>query len=1380
MRTVASAALAAVAVFGVSAHNPYADSYDVNRMDARPAYRQGQVIVKFKTDGVQTRTTLRKSKSGVWAQSSAATLNGLLEKYGASEAEELMPLTGAKVTPIRKLRKSLNGTIVKDPDLSSLYLLRLDAKKTANLDEVLESFRALPEVDYAEPNYLVYACSSDDAATYSSDPLYSQQWGISAINLDKLWNEPIINEKRPVIAILDTGVDIAHPDLADNIWTNVLESDGAEGSDDDGNGFIDDVHGWDFVNQSARMRDNNGHGTHCAGIAAAVGGNGIGIAGANPNALIMPITVMQSDGTGDVGTIIKGIDYARANGADVLSMSFGSTSHSLAEYDALAKTYQNAVLVAAAGNEGGDLNMCHVPFVYPPVFPGAYNFVIGVMASDPNNYRAGFSNWDCDGPLACGPYSNEQLYSYEVMAPGTNIVSTYPGGGYRALNGTSMATPLVAGAISRLYQCKDILSKELLFGDMVHTLQGGLIGVLDIEALYKVSDADRTPTLAMTTYRIDDTADGDGDLRADAGETLDIYPTVRNFWGQASNVTLSIELAENEDPDIVEFITPTVEFGSELSSYSLDESKNPLRIKINDNCVDGRKISLVIKGTCDNITEPFEQPVVLTVENGIELSGIIAHDMTLYPDKHYIVTSMLGIPEGVTLTLMPGTVLKFKDNTGISVQNGEQTSIDGIWGYHNAGKVIAIGAPDKRIVFTKADLDLGNNHFFNLGFESILKYCEITALDLTPNSRFNAYSTIIEYNTLEGVYGDLNNSLVSNNSLGWNFPYAQEVLHSTFVRNYGINYYSGMPVTSQFLKFNENTVKGGNIFGYYVDVEYDKRYYMSAATTSTEAYLYTMEKPSYLGSASKDTLREWVWDIKNPYNMTLGPRSAVELDLSNMLTRPDAEAPGCVWKIVVDGYDAQDEFEMLPDLGVGRHKFEVYFSKRMNREKTPMVAMGVRPPYTQIAIADSGLWREEVYENGDTIDIYTVYLDIKGSDTFDGLNRLYVAEAEDIEYFPVPIEDFRFHVNVQSAGSMSAGFVAEAGIGQVNLSWDSPEEYFDDMLGYNLYRYTLNENFEPGDTIRINEDVLTTEAFTDYDITPGTTYNYYYKVIRTSLSENSSSRVVSATPRAAGKGDADASGAVDVADVVTEVNYMVGRNPKPFMFEAADINDDAEVDILDVVGTVNIILRPQPSAASVSSAATYCVIDGVVYVDSPVDLAGVQMQLRGEAGRTEIAVLPALKGMESTGAWITADEYKFVAFSLSGNCVTAGRTALLNIGDATLDDIILVDCDGKRVYALNESTSGIGAVTMEQMRAPSPNPFEEELNVPVTLGSAGIHDVEFALTSLDGRAAWSKTLVLDQGCHTVTLRPQGIVSGFYLLTMSVDGKAVQSCKVIKK
>ncbi len=225
------------------------------------------------------------------------------------------------------------------------------------------------------------------------------------------------------------------------------------------------------------------------------------------------------------------------------------------------------------------------------------------------------------------------------------------------------------------------------------------------------------------------------------------------------------------------------------------------------------------------------------------------------------------------------------------------------------------------------------------------------------------------------------------------------------------------------------------------------------------------------------------------------------------------------------------------------------------------------------------------------------------------------------------------------------------------------------------------------------------------------------------------------------------------------------------------------MDILDVVGTVNIILRPEGSAAmaAVSSSASYEVVDGVVYVDSPVEIAGVQMLIRGEAGRTEISVLPALNGMENTGAWTAADEYKFISFSLSGRTVAPGRSALLRIGDASLEDIILVDSEGMRVYAVNESLAGIGSVTMEQMRVPSPNPFTDELTVPVTLASEGDHDVVFTLTTLDGRMAWaSADMSLERGEHSVTLRPAGIAPGFYLLTMVVDGKAVQACKVVKK
>ena len=485
----------------------------------------------------------------------------------------------------------------------------------------------------------------------------------------------------------------------------------------------------------------------------------------------------------------------------------------------------------------------------------------------------------------------------------------------------------------------------------------------------------------------------------------------------------------------------------------------------------------------------------------------------------------------------------------------------------------------------------------------------------------------------------------------------------------------------------------------------------------------------------------------------------------------------------MNDYDAQDEYELLPPLGVGKHKFEVYFSKPMNHEKTPMIAMGVREPYTQTAISEEGSWRSETMENGDVIDIYTVYLTIKGKDNFDGFNTIYVSDAEDEEFFPIPIEDVRFHVNVQSAGAMSTGFTAEAGVGKVKLTWENPEENFDDMLGYNMYRYTLDENEVASEPVKINENLLTEEELTDYDIVPGTTYCYYYKVLRTSLDENAPSRVVAATPRAAGKGDADASGDVDVADVVTEVNYMVGREPKPFIFDAADVNEDSEIDILDVVGTVNIIMKPESvaSMAFEEQPAVYSVDKGILYVNSPVELAGVQLDLVGNRGLTEFNTLEALKGMETTADWLNEEAYRFVAFSLSGKTLGTGKQALLEIGDAELEQLILVDTKGNRVAALlDNSTSGISTIVGQQIKNCYPNPFDSELNVVATITSAQDRNVEISLTDLAGATVMRKSAALGYGEHTISFNTASLPSGFYIVTLKVDGKSAQSVKAIKK
>lgn len=1353
---LAAATLVAVSAAGLTANNPYDGQYEVNRIDARRSafdYKQGEIIVKFKSEG-KTRANLVATRSGVKASSNASALNALLDKYGASNAEELMPLTGDIVTSPQTRSKAFNGENMEDKNLSSLYVIRMDAGKARNLQEVMKDFEALDEIEYVEPNYIVYTCAAT-ATDYISDPLYSQQWGPAAIGLDKLWEVPLNNTKRPVIAILDTGVDITHPDLADNIWTNTLEADGVEGNDDDHNGFDDDIHGWDFVNNSARMRDNNGHGTHCAGIAAAVGGNGIGITGANPDALIMPVTVMQSNGQGDVATIIKGIDYAVANGADVISMSFGGYADSMAERDALAKAYQKAILVAAAGND----NRCIYPHPCPvngqwgsPMYPAAYNFVVGVEASaNASGSMASFSNFDEDGPITS---TFGQLENYELRAPGVGIMSTFPNGQYKQLNGTSMACPLVAGAISRLVSVKEISSKEELFGDLIHTSNGNL----NIFNAYNLSDDARKPTLSLVTYRLDDEKMGDGDGRPDAGETIRFYPTLRNAWGYAKNITYSLEVAENEDPNIIEFVDGNTYALSNLSSYAMIEAENPILIKINPECVDGRIISLVFKATCDNISSSLEQEIILNVENGVELGGIINGEVILEPNKNYIVTSMLCVESNSTLKLLPGTTLKFRPLTGLKIE----------------GTLIADGLPGKMITFTSSEKNESNIFDFNLGNNTV-SYCSFKSMFFEPNRLFvNGKYFHCEFDGVNNIWQFNNIDLKFCNIYNLRAPYVMSIMGDR----------------CNIIRFNDQDVTNvldgtdftnSNIFNNYLC---DSR--RSFAYMSNTISKYTPKYPNYLGTSQLELAKSLITDVNNSLYEYGGTYSNIstygEYDLTNMLVRPNSEAHGIVWKVVVNGYDAQDEFELLPPLGVGKQKFEVYFSRKMNHEKSPMVAMGVREPYTQVAIAEDGSWRSETMENGDVIDIYTCYLTIQGKDNFDGLNTIYVADAEDDEFFPIPIEDVRFHVNVQTAGSMSAGFVAEPGVGKVTLTWENPEENFDDMLGYNLYRYILKEAGEPNDTVRINETLLNEEKFIDYDIVPGTTYCYYYKVLRTSMDENAPSRIVSATPRAAGKGDSNGSGNVDVADVVTEVNYMVGRDPKPFIFDAADVNDDSEVDILDVVGTVNIIMAPQSqnAIASVNSSATYSIENGTLYIDTPVELAGIQLALDADRSLTEIKVLDGLKGMETTGEWMSDKEYRFISFSLSGKTIQPGKTALLSIGDADVVGITLVDSNAKEVLAIRENTSGISSIVMHQMETPAPNPFEESIDVPVVIGMEGSHSVVLSLVNLAGSNVYSMQKTLDFGKHTVRVAPGNISSGFYMLTMSVDGKLVQTCKVIKK
>jgi subtilisin family serine protease len=266
------------------------------------------------------------------------------------------------------------------------------------------------------------------AAVAAGDPQSADQWplrGDRPMGVRTAWRQTRGGDVT--VAVVDSGLDLGHPDLAPNLWTNPGEIPG-NGVDDDGNGFVDDVHGWDFVAGDGDPQDTNGHGTHVAGIIGARGGNGIGVAGVAWRARLMAVRVLGDDATGLATTVADGIRYAVANGARVVNLSLAGPQYSPDLEAAVADAEAHGVLVvAAAGNEGRDLTSAPS---YPASLPEEN--VLGVAATAPSGGLASISD---RGPGA------------DLAAPGEDVLSTALGGGDEWRTGTSMAAPHVTGAL---------------------------------------------------------------------------------------------------------------------------------------------------------------------------------------------------------------------------------------------------------------------------------------------------------------------------------------------------------------------------------------------------------------------------------------------------------------------------------------------------------------------------------------------------------------------------------------------------------------------------------------------------------------------------------------------------------------------------------------------------------------------------------------------------------------------------------------------------------------------------------------------------------------------------------------------------------------------
>lgn len=431
-------------------------------------YVPNQIIVKFRVPAADTLEQQLHLKNSFDELTVSPDLDLLNTRYGLKDIEPLCKnfrksrqrrkalqaktkslLSEKESHILARLRRAPKRAYV--PDLGRIYLIQLDLEPGQSLQEVIEAYESSPDVEYAELNCILSIC------TEPNDTFYPIQWPLhntsqmypesgkhnhppgttdADIDAPAAW-DITIGASEVIVAVLDTGVDYTHRDLDDNMWVNTAEIPG-NGLDDDNNNWVDDIYGYDFINGDPDPKDDNGHGTHCAGIIAAEGNNALDVAGVCWDARIMAIKFLGSDGTGGLANAIKAVYYAVQNGADVISNSWSgfTISHFKALEDAFEYAHsQGVVSVAAAGND----------YSTELLLPAFFENVISVAATDSNDQKAIFSNYGS---------------KVDIAAPGVDILSlrardTSRGTTYTAyttiLSGTSMACPHVSGAFALLF-----------------------------------------------------------------------------------------------------------------------------------------------------------------------------------------------------------------------------------------------------------------------------------------------------------------------------------------------------------------------------------------------------------------------------------------------------------------------------------------------------------------------------------------------------------------------------------------------------------------------------------------------------------------------------------------------------------------------------------------------------------------------------------------------------------------------------------------------------------------------------------------------------------------------------------------------------------------
>ena len=465
-------------------------------------------------------------------QKVTASSDSIIVKYKKNASPKMRKQARSLVKA--KISDSNNDEI--DDNFTSLFSGRLAKFKVSGMSakEAIERLKSHQAIEYVEPDYRV------SIASIPNDPRFEDLWGLNNegqtggtvdadIDAPEAWSIST-GSRDIVVGVIDTGVDYSHPDLAANAWVNSGEIAG-DGIDNDGNGYIDDVHGINAITDAGDPMDDEGHGTHVSGTIGASGNNGVGIVGVNHDVSIAGCKFLAADGTGSTSGAIKCIDYMvglKNSGVNlrVLNNSWGGGGYSQALADAITASEQADILfVAAAGNDAVDNDV-------NPHYPSNYenDNVLSIASTDSRDNMSGFSQWG--------------LTSVDMGAPGSAILSTIPGGGYASYSGTSMATPHVAGAAALVLSVNPDLTslelKELLMssGDANAALNGKTVAGTRLNVNQAVIDADPTPGFKLSVSPVSQ--------QATVGDTVTYTFTIGSVaqWDGDVSLALAADLTD--------------------------------------------------------------------------------------------------------------------------------------------------------------------------------------------------------------------------------------------------------------------------------------------------------------------------------------------------------------------------------------------------------------------------------------------------------------------------------------------------------------------------------------------------------------------------------------------------------------------------------------------------------------------------------------------------------------------------------------------------------------------------------------------------------------------------------------------------------------------